>query len=191
MTANAQTSPLSVDELAHAFEEEAAPVDLSVYAVEDWINMAFFWAMAGCVYLQFFTRYVLNNSFAWTEEIAINCLIVVVFLGAAMCTRMSRHIRVDFIYRMMGPRAGRWLALAVDVISIGFYAYMCWLMWRYVAVVGRERMVTVDLPRGIVFYAVLAAFALMLVRALQVFMRDVRRGGSILDRDAETGPAGV
>ena len=38
--------------------------------------------MALCVFLQFFTRYVLNNSLAWTEEIAINCLVVVVFLGS-------------------------------------------------------------------------------------------------------------
>ena len=26
--------------------------------------------MALCVFLQFFTRYVLNDSYAWTEEIA-------------------------------------------------------------------------------------------------------------------------
>jgi TRAP-type C4-dicarboxylate transport system permease small subunit len=181
----------SVDELAHAFEEEIAPVDLSPYAVEDWFNMAVFWGMAVCVFLQFFTRYVLNNSYAWTEEIAINGLIIVVFLGAAMCTRLSRQIRVDFIYRLIPPKAGRWLALAVDVLCILFYAYMTWLFWRYVAVVGRERMVTIDLPRGIVFYAVLAAFALMFIRATQVFIGDIRHGRSILDRQADAGPSGV
>ena len=111
------------------------------------------------VILQFFTRYVLNNSLAWTEEIAINCLIVTVFLGSAMCVRLSRHIRVDFIYRILPRTAGRWLALVVDLVTIGFFAYMTWLFWRYVAIVGNERMVTVNLPRGIVFYAVLAAFA--------------------------------
>ena len=48
-------------------------------------------------------------------------------------------------------------------------------MWRYVAIVGKERMVTVDLPRGAVFYAVLAAFVLMFVRAVQNFIRDRSR----------------
>lgn len=174
---------VTAEEIAHAFEEEAEPVDLSVYAVEDWVTMLFFWGMAACVFLQFFTRYVLNDSFAWTEEIAINCLIVTVFLGSAMCVRMSRHIRVDFIYRFLPNTAGRWLAFAVDIVTILFFAYMCWLLWRYVQIVGKERMVTVQLPRGIVFYSVLAAFVLMFLRSVQVFVADLRRGGSPLDRD--------
>ena len=74
--------------------------------------------------------------------------------------------------------------LLVSLITIGFFAYMTWLFWRYVAIVGNERMVTVNLPRGIVFYAVLAAFALMLIRAIQVFVTDWRRGGGPrLDED--------
>jgi TRAP-type C4-dicarboxylate transport system permease small subunit len=177
-------TPISAEELAHAFEEDAAPVDLSEYAIEDWITQIVFWAMAGCVFLQFFTRYVLNNSLAWTEEIAINCLIVVVFLGSAMCVRLSRHIRVDFVYRLLPRRAARWLSLAVDLVTIGFFAYATWLLWRYVTIVGNERMVTVNLPRGIVFYAVLAAFALMFIRAVQVFVADFRRGGPALDDEA-------
>ena len=40
--------------------------------------------MSGLVFLQFFSRYVLNDSFAWTEELAVYCLIPVVFIGAAM-----------------------------------------------------------------------------------------------------------
>ncbi|MCV0395210.1 MAG: TRAP transporter small permease [Rhizobiaceae bacterium] len=165
----------TAEEMAQAFEEQAEQVDLSMHAVEDWVTMVFFWGMSLCVFLQFFTRYVLNNSLAWTEEIAINCLIVTVFLGSAMCVRLSRHIRVDIIYRLLPSTVGRWLALGVDLVTIGFYAYACWLMWRYVAIVGRERMVTIDLPRGLVFYTVLAAFVLMFLRAVQVFVTDWRR----------------
>jgi TRAP-type C4-dicarboxylate transport system permease small subunit len=50
------------------------------------------------------------------------------------------------------------------------------------AIVADERMVTIDLPRNIVFYTVLAAFALMLLRAIQVFIVDLRRGYSALER---------
>lgn len=180
--------PISVEEMAHSFEEEIAPVDLSEYAFEDWVTQLVFWIMAGCVFLQFFTRYVLNNSYAWTEEIATNCLIVVVFLGSVMCVRLSRHIRVDFLYRLLPRGAARWLAFAADVVTICFFAYATWLLWRYVAIVGGERMVTVDLPRGIVFYAVLISFALMLVRAVQVFVADIRRGGPT---DSDATPPGV
>jgi TRAP-type C4-dicarboxylate transport system permease small subunit len=175
-------APVTGEELAHAFEEDQGPPDLSPFSVEDWVALAVFWGMALCVFLQFFTRYVLNNSFAWTEEIAINCLVVVVFLGSVMCVRLSRHIHVDVLYHYMSARLARGLATFVDVVRIGFFAYACKLLWRYVNIVSRERMVTIDLPRSIVFYAVFAAFVLMLLRAIQVAWRNWRRGYSVLEK---------
>ena len=175
-------TPITAEEIQHVFEEETvAPVDLSRYAVEDWVTLAVFWGMSLCVFLQFFTRYVLNNSLAWTEEIAINCLVVVVFLGSVMCTRTTRHIHVDVLYHYLPAAVGRYLALAVNLITIGFFAYMSWLLWRYVGIVHRERMVTIDLPRNAVFYAVFAGFVLMMLRAIQVFVGNVRRGYSALE----------
>lgn len=166
-------APIPVEEMAHAFEEDAAPVDLSPYAIEDWITLIVFWGMGLSVFLQFFTRYVLNDSFAWTEEIAANCLVVVVFLGSVMCVRTMRHIEVDLIYRFLPPRTVRPLQLLVDLVGIAFFAYITWLMWRYLEIVGEERMVTVDLPRGYVFYTVFAAFALMFLRAVHNLIKDL------------------
>lgn len=183
-------APITVEEMAHAFEEDAAPVDLSPYAVEDWITLAVFWGMGLSVFLQFFTRYVLNDSFAWTEEIAANCLVVVVFLGSVMCVRMVRHIQVDLLYRLLSKRVARILEVTVDLIAIGFFAYLTWLMWRYLAIVGDERMVTVDLPRGIVFYTVFAAFALMFVRSLQNLVKDLTGKRTAREQEQDTTSAG-
>ena len=170
------------EELAHTFDEAPVEADLKVYSFEDWVTLALFWLMTGCVFLQFFTRYVLNDSYAWTEEIAVNCLIGVVFLGSVMCVRMSRHIQVDVLYHYLPKRVTRVLATIVDLVRIGFFAYGTWLMWRYMEIVADEEMVTVALPRNIVFYTVLAAFALMFLRSIQVFIANMRRGYSVLER---------
>ncbi len=175
-------TPVTAEEIAHAFEEEEAPADLSDYAVEDWVTLAVFWGMAVCVFLQFFTRYVLNNSLAWTEEIATNCLIVTVFFGSVWCVRKSRHIQVDVLYRILPHGLARLASTLVDLIRIVFFAYACWLLWRYVGIVHKERMVTVALPRSLVFYAVFAAWVLMLLRSLQVALANWRRGYSVLER---------
>ncbi len=185
-----QHTQITAEEIAEVFEEEAAPIDLSRHRIEDWVTLAMFWGMVVCVFMQFFTRYALNNSLAWTEEIAINALVVVVFLGSAMCVRTSRHIHVDVLYHYLPLRAGRVLALAVDVIRVAFFAYGCWLMWRYVSIVARERMVTVDLPRRWFFYLVFAGFLLMLIRSIQVFIGNWRRGYSILERPGAFETAG-
>ncbi|UHS63411.1 TRAP transporter small permease [Agrobacterium vaccinii] len=173
------------EELAQTFDEAPPNVDLSVYSFEDWLTLALFWVMTGCVFLQFFTRYVLNDSYAWTEEIAVNCLIGVVFLGSVMCVRMSRHIQVDVLYHYLPSNVTRIMSLAVDVLRIGFFAYTSWLMWRYLEIVADEEMVTVALPRSIVFYTVFAAFVLMFLRSIQVFVANLQRGYSVLERPEE------
>ncbi len=176
---------ITAEEIAHSFEEAAPVAHVADYAIEDWLTLAIFWLMTGCVFLQFFTRYVMNDSYAWTEEIAINCLIGVVFLGSVMCVRVSRHIQVDVLYHYLPASVARVLSTFVDLVRIGFFIYASWLFWRYVDIVADERMVTVDLPRNIVFYSVLLAFVLMLGRSIQVFISNMRRGYSVLERPEE------
>ena len=171
------------DEIAHTFEEEAAPkVDLGVYAFEDWVALAIFWVMALAVFLQFFTRYVLNDSYAWTEEIATYCLIGVVFIGASMCVRLSRHIQVDLIYRYLPHMVARALSTAIDLIRIVFFGYAVKLVWVYIQIIGDESMTTINFPKNYVYYAVLAGFVLMFVRSVQVAVQHLRQGYSILER---------
>ncbi|MET3911161.1 TRAP-type C4-dicarboxylate transport system permease small subunit [Bradyrhizobium sp. S3.3.6] len=171
------------DEIAHTFEEEATPkVDLGIYAFEDWIALAIFWVMALAVFLQFFTRYVLNDSYAWTEEIATYCLIGVVFIGASMCVRLSRHIQVDLIYRYLPHVVARALSTVIDLIRIAFFGYAVKLVWVYIQIIGDESMTTINFPKNYVYYAVLLGFVLMFARSLQVALQHLRQGYSILER---------
>jgi TRAP-type C4-dicarboxylate transport system permease small subunit len=117
--------------------------------------------------------------------------VVLVFLGSVMCVRMARHISVDMLYRFLPHRIGRALELLVDLIIIGFFAYTTWLMWRYIGIVGNERMVTVNLPRGYVFYTVFAAFALMLARSVQNFIKDMINEKTVREQASETGAQGI
>ena len=174
--------PVTGEELAAVFDEQTVEVNLSEIGPEDWVAMAIFWMMAGAVILQFFTRYVLNDSFAWTEEIAVYCLIGVVFVGAAMCVRISRHIQVDLIYRYLPHDPARVLATIVQLLQVAFFGYVTWLVYRYASLISEERMTTVDLPKSIVFYTVLAGFAMMTLRALQVLIASLRSGYSVLER---------
>ena len=68
---------------------------------------------------------------------------------------------------------------------------MSWLLWRYAGIVRRERMVTIDLPRNLVFYTVFASFFLMMLRQIQVFVTDLRRGYSVLERPEAFESAGI
>ncbi len=103
-----------LDDEGH-FHVDDAPIDLSHYLIEDWLSLGFFWLLGLCVFYQFFTRYVLNDSAAWTEEIARYLLMSTVFVGIAAAVRRTRHIHVDFLYRLLPAAAGRALSTLVDV----------------------------------------------------------------------------
>ncbi|MBQ0824715.1 TRAP transporter small permease [Microvirga terrae] len=182
MTTEVHTQ-VSAEELAQTFDEsEHAPVDLSGYAFEDWLSLALFWAMSLAVFVQFFTRYVLNDSFAWTEEIATNLLVALVFIGSAMCVRMSRHIQVDFLYRYLSPGLARVLATLIDVIRVAFFAYGALLVWRFMSIIGDEQMTTIALPKNLSYAFVFIGFVLMFFRSVQVAVANWRRGYSVLER---------
>lgn len=172
---------LTAEELAKEFAEAHEPADLKVYALEDWFTFVLFWVLCGVVFLQFFTRYVLNDSAAWTEEVARYLLIGVVFLGAAMCTRLDRHIQVDLLYRYLPRGVSRVLVTAVDVFRTSFLAYCVWLAWQVTVRVGHQPMTMMDWPLGIVFGFVGIAFAFMALRALLLTIEHLRSGSSALE----------
>jgi TRAP-type C4-dicarboxylate transport system permease small subunit len=182
MTTHEVHTPITGEELAHTFEEQHPEVDLRAYGFEDWITFAIFWLMCLAVFLQFFTRYVLNDSFAWTEEIATYCLVAIVFVGAAMCVRLGRHIHVDFLFRYLPAGVARALATAIDVVRTLFFAYAAWLVWRFMGLIEGETMTTIELPKNLVYGAVCLGFILMFVRSVQVSVENWRRGYSILER---------
>jgi len=175
----AEEHVLGDDGRFHAVDEE---VRLSVYGGEDWIVLAVFWALAAVVFYQVFTRYVLNDAAGWTEEIARYLLVAVTFLGGAMAVRRDTHIQVDFVYRFLPRAAGRALSIFVDVVRAAFLGYAVWLTWLLMAKIGSQRMAIVELPIGLVFGAMLAGFALMFGRSLQLAWKHWRRGYSVLER---------
>ena len=178
-----QPHEVAAEELVASFAEaDHHVVDLSGFSVEDWVCFGFFWMMSGLVFLQFFTRYVLNNSFAWTEELAVYCLIPVVFIGASMCVRRSRHIQVNILYRYLPAPAGRVLSTLVDAVRTVFFGYVAWLAMRYALAVNNEPMTTIDWNKSHVYWLAFAGFVLMFGRSIQVSWLNWRQGYSILER---------
>ncbi|RYF41522.1 MAG: TRAP transporter small permease [Comamonadaceae bacterium] len=164
----------------HAQDEE---IDLSGTPWEAWIALAFFWTLGCVVFYQFFTRYALNDSAAWTEEIARYLLIAVVFTGATMGVARNNHIQVDFFYRYMPPRMGRVMATVVDVLRTLFFAAAVVLTVMMMLKLGNgARMTMVDLPMNWVYGVCLAGFAMMTVRSAMVAHRHWQRGYSVLER---------
>jgi TRAP-type transport system small permease protein len=163
------------------------PVDLSDYGPEDWLAFALFWTLAFVVFLQFFTRYVLNDSLAWTEEIARYLLMTVTFVGAGMAMRRMTHIHVEFLFVYMPRKLARALSTFVDVLRVLFFGYATWLGWRITDIMEFQRMVVIDVSMAWVFGACTLGLAMVTFRSVQVALRHWREGESPLTRVASEG----
>lgn len=159
------------------FEDEA--VDLSDLRWDDALVLVVFWVLAVVVFLQFFTRYVLNDSIAWTEEIARYLLIAVAFIGSVMAVRKGSHIAVEFLYRWMSRPVRRAVQTLVDVVSVVFYGALTWYCTQ-LAERTQQMMVSIDVPKSLVYWGVAVCFAAMTVYASLVALRHWRRGTSRL-----------
>jgi len=179
--ASATADEQVLDESGH-FHVTDAPIDLGHYTAEAWIAFAFFWLLALNVFYQFFTRYVLNDSASWTEEIARYLLICMVFVGISAAVRTSRHIHVDFLYRLIPRTAGRVLATLVDVVKTVFFAFATVLTWQMMEKMVNYKMTIIDLPMNLVYGVCMFGFACATLRSIQVAVLNWRRGYGLLER---------
>jgi TRAP-type transport system small permease protein len=159
----------------HLIHVEDVDVEIEHHP-EDWLAFALFWALGFIVFLQFFTRYVLNDSLAWTEEIARYGLMCVTFIGGAMVTRRNSHIAVILLPNVLPPGAGRLLLALVDLITLGFLGLLAYFSVLIVERMQVQRMTVIDLSMSYVYGVIAFGCFLMLVRQIQRVFGNMRDG---------------
>lgn len=165
-------APAAHPELAmDGFDRDA---DISDFRVTDLPGLIAIWALTVIVFLQFFTRYVLNDSLAWTEELARYVMVVVAFFGAVSVSRKGQHIFLEFFYRYLPLRLAKLTAVAMEAVSMLFWGFMC-----YQAVLlgqkTRTKMASIELPKNLLFYAAAIALAFMALYSALWLIRKIRQ----------------
>jgi len=168
------------------FHAQDDAVDFSDTPAEAWVALLFFWALGLTVFYQFFTRYVMNNSAAWTEEIARYFLIATVFTGAAIGVAKNNHIQVDFFYRHLPTGFCRFLSVLTDALRCIFLGAATFLTWQMMERLGSYKMTIIDLPMNIVYGVCMFGFATMFLRSVWVAKVHWQRGYSVLERPEST-----
>jgi TRAP-type C4-dicarboxylate transport system permease small subunit len=143
---------------------------------EDWIGIALFWVLALIVFAQFVTRYLLNDSLSWTEEIARYFLMVLTFVGAVTVTRKRAHIAVEVLEYYLPGLSGRMLRFVVDVLTVGFIGLLAWFSLAIIERMQIQRMTMIDASMSWVYAPISIAIFAMLLRAVMVLIGNARRG---------------
>jgi TRAP-type C4-dicarboxylate transport system permease small subunit len=138
---------------------------LPLARLETAVAVSMFVLLVVTVALQVVTRYVFNNSFGWTEEIARYLLVGVTFLGGGIAVRRRAHLSLE-IWSGASDRVRMVHARLVDLVTAGFYGWAAFLAYSISGALARQRMTVIDVPVSVLYYGVCAGFALMAFWAL-------------------------
>jgi TRAP-type C4-dicarboxylate transport system permease small subunit len=74
---------------------------------------------------QVFSRYVLNASPFWIEEISVISLMWIGLLGAAGCVWTESHMSLELVVSRFPETVRVWLKAATDLAIVGFALFLC------------------------------------------------------------------
>ena len=86
----------------------------------DWVCLGLMLVLVVDVFLGVWSRYVLQATFQWYDEVARLCFVWIVFLGAASAVRRGAHFRLHLLIDRFGPRLRRATDLVVGLLVVAF-----------------------------------------------------------------------
>ena len=74
-------------------------------------------------------RYLFNRPLRGAFEVTELMLLVLIFAGLPLVSYADEHVTMDFIDRLVGPRARARLERGVHVVTTATMALLAWLVW--------------------------------------------------------------
>lgn len=137
-------------------------------ALEEGLAVACMALLVVITLLNVVTRYLTDQSFAWTEEISVFLMVLMTLAGASAAAARDRHVRIEYFYdRGPAPRQQR-LAVVGACVSGLLFLGLAVLFGRMVAdeIKYAETSMGLGVPRW--WFTVLSP-ALCAVVALRCF----------------------
>jgi C4-dicarboxylate transporter DctQ subunit len=121
-------------------------------------------------------RYLFGIFLFWSEEAIIYLIIYSTFLGAVITLRHNEHVNVDIFgafLKARGKRAFAVLAAAITVVYLVCIGFFAWLL-LFEPFSTSTITPSLKLPLWVVEAAVPIGLTLMLLRALEILVRNAR-----------------
>ncbi|WP_296476604.1 TRAP transporter small permease [Roseinatronobacter sp.] len=115
-----------------------------------WVLDAFVIFMAGAllVLLNYavYSRFILNSSVSWGEELPAHMLAALTFIGAAYLTRTNEHLGFDSVVRSL-PELVQRVVMGLNLLMMAWLGgLLAWYGGKAALSFGARQLISVDLP---------------------------------------------
>jgi TRAP-type C4-dicarboxylate transport system permease small subunit len=90
---------------------------------------AILFAMMALTFVDVLARYLFRSPVRGAFEVTELMLLVLIFAGLPLVSYGDEHALMDFIDRLLSPRAQRGLIAAVHLVCAGIMFLLAWLVW--------------------------------------------------------------
>jgi len=111
---------------------------------------------------QIVNRYFFGSSFVFAEEMAVQLMIWIAFLGAAKCVSENAHTRLSVVVDRLPAAWRRRATLLSHLLCIGFLGVAAWYGFRLVANTWRGTTIGTHIPEGLVYLAMPLSSVIMI-----------------------------
>jgi TRAP-type C4-dicarboxylate transport system permease small subunit len=142
-------NPTSAPEHRRLSRWEAAFV-----AANNWLVIGLMGSMAALVFANVVSRYVLNHSIIWVEELTQYQMIWITYLGAGLALRQGRHVAVDLLEGLLPAPLRRGLRIFIGLAIFGFLLATAWFGFQIAAFTWNQETPVMNIRTGIPYLGV-------------------------------------
>lgn len=113
-----------------------------------------------------FSRYVLNNSFAWGEELGRYLMIWAGFLGASLAMKYDEHIGLTSIVDALPKAVGRVIRIFSRCIVFAFLIIILTTSFKHLSNLSIQRSSAMEVPMVVPYASVTLGVFFMAVEEL-------------------------
>jgi TRAP-type C4-dicarboxylate transport system permease small subunit len=133
----------------------------------EYLVAAIFVGMVLVGFLQVFSRFVLNMTPSWSEEIQIFGHIWLVFLAIPIAYRRGAHFTVEAIRRQYSLGMHKVFDLFVEFMWAGFAVATAYYSYRVSLVAGRSVSAGLEIPMSYPYYGMVIGSVYLLLVVLR------------------------
>jgi TRAP-type C4-dicarboxylate transport system permease small subunit len=123
------------------------------------------------VFIQVIWRFVFNDPFTWSEELARYLQVWLVLLTSSVCIREDSHLTVDYAIHNLPFKLKKILKIIVLLIIMFFLLVVIFFGSKMIIITKYQITPAMQLPIYVVYFAFPVAGILMLIEAIIVFLK--------------------
>ncbi len=130
--------------------------------------------------LQVISRYALQHSFTWMEELGTIMFVWMIYFGVSGAVTYRKHLRIDFVLDMVPFKVKRFLLIFSNIIFGAFNVYICIVMVNVIQLLGSSVTTMLRMPKAVVYSIIPVSLILTVFRIVQDTMKLTRENAAEL-----------